>query len=78
MALSRKGTHTVNRDTDTSDRLREQADNGPKAGEYEAAEAFIAECKRLTALARNHIRPRATTPAKAQMIQWIKPQTVDS
>jgi hypothetical protein len=44
-----------------------------------AAEAFVAECERLAAAARALLTtPRSTSPAKAKMTRWVKPQRTDS
>jgi hypothetical protein len=43
-----------------------------------AAEAFIAECERLTNAAKELLRPRAVSPARAKMIRWVKPQPSDA
>ncbi|GLP75670.1 hypothetical protein TUM20983_27800 [Mycobacterium antarcticum] len=56
-------------DTNTSEwwkHLCELAANGPKPGEYEDAERFIAQAEQMTAAARALITPtpRTTTPAK--------------
>jgi hypothetical protein len=68
--------HTMTPNTADWERLCDLAANGPQPGEFEAAAAFIAECERLTDAARELIAPspHATSPAKARMTRWVKPQ----
>lgn len=52
------------------DRLTDLATNGPRDDELEEAERFLAEAERLTAIAKQWLRPRAVSPAQARIMRY--------
>jgi hypothetical protein len=67
-------TYIETPDQATWNRICALAERGPKPSDDLAEiDAWLTEVEAITNQARELIRPRSTTPAKAKMTRWVKP-----